>query len=74
MRGNNPSTRVEVMSAQVVVASGNDDTVAWHENPGAESFAEHEITTLADGVQAADVDGDGDLDALAASEDDDTVA
>ena len=41
------------------------------------SFAERVITTLADdpyAVVAIDVDGDGDVDALSASKDDDTVA
>ena len=46
-------------------ASYSDDTVAWHENDGAQSFAERVVTTLADGTQytfATDVDGDGDTD------------
>ena len=55
----------------------NDDTVAWHENDGSQSFAERVITTLADAalaVFAIDLDGDGDVDALSASTNDDTVA
>ena len=65
------------MSAQVLATSSYDDTVAWHENDGSESFAEHEITTLADSVSdacAADLDGDSDLDVLAASKEINTVA
>ena len=60
----------------ILSADSTANTVAWHENDGSESFAEHEITTLADGardVQAADVDGDCDLDALAAANGDNTV-
>ena len=41
------------------------------------AFSAHNITTLADGIRgmsASDVDGDGDVDALSASQNDDTVA
>ncbi|EGB02582.1 hypothetical protein AURANDRAFT_68747, partial [Aureococcus anophagefferens] len=58
-------------------ASWYDDTVAWYENDGSQSFSERVITTLADGAQsvfAIDVDGDGDVDPLSASRIDDTVA
>ena len=58
-------------------ASYSDDTVAWYENDGSQSFTERIITTLADGarsVYAIDADGDGDVDALSASQNDDTVA
>ena len=58
-------------------ASQTDDTVAWYENDGSQSFTEHIITTLAGyarSVFAIDVDGDGDVDALSASQNDDTVA
>ena len=63
----------------VLTASEYDDAVAWYENDGASppAFTQHEIATDADGarsVYAADVDGDGDLDVLAASQLDDTVA
>jgi WD40 repeat protein len=63
----------------VLSASENDDTIAWHENDGASppGFSEHLITTERDGahgVFAADVDGDGDVDVISASYDDDTVA
>ena len=60
----------------ILAADAGANKVAWHENDGSESFAEHEITTLTNGahdIQAADVDGDGDLDALAASMNDNTV-
>ena len=58
--------------ADVMSASELDDTVAWYENDGAQSFAGHVLTTSADGVYsvfATDVDGDGDADVLSASED-----
>ncbi|KAH8049776.1 hypothetical protein JL721_11555 [Aureococcus anophagefferens] len=55
----------------------DDDTVAWYENDGFQAFTERIITTLADGarsVYAIDVDGDGEIDVLSASENDDTAA
>ena len=60
-------------------ASENDDTIAWYENDGVADpdFIRREITTFALGAQsvfAADMNGDGDLDVLSASEDDDTIA
>ena len=63
----------------VLSASSADDTVAWHENTAGDgsAWASHTISTTSDGarsVTAADVDGDGDPDVLAASFEDDTVA
>ena len=62
-------------------ASGYDDKVAWYENEtihrGAVFPQRMTISTLGDGpysVSAADVDGDGDLDALSASLLDDRIA
>merc|ERR1712185_270396 len=60
-------------------ASWKDDTIAWYENIDGVggSWTRHVISTLADGaysVFAIDVDGDGDVDALSASQTDDTVA
>jgi hypothetical protein len=64
----------------VLSASLNDDTVAWYENGGQSrnfSFTKRVITNTANGalnVYAADIDGDGDMDVLSASKDDDIVA
>ncbi|MEA2559911.1 MAG: large repetitive protein, partial [Acidobacteriota bacterium] len=60
-------------------ASGLDNKIAWHENVGGAgtSWVLHTISTSADGaysVYAADVDGDGDFDALSASILDDKIA
>ena len=57
----------------VLSASWNDDKIAWYENiDGAGSFGPQQvITTQADGarwVHAADLDSDGDLDVLSASQ------
>ncbi len=63
----------------VVSSSFADDKLAWYENTdGLGSMgAQRVITTEAGGaaeVFAADLDGDGDVDVLAASQSDDTVA
>ena len=63
----------------IISASSNDDTIAWYENNGAAdpSFTAANIATNADfaySVFAADMDGDGDMDILSASGDDDTIA
>ena len=63
----------------VLSASVSDDKIAWYENTdGAGSFGGQQvISTAADGARsvfAADVDGDGDLDVLSASADDDKIA
>ncbi|MDP6547176.1 MAG: VCBS repeat-containing protein, partial [Phycisphaerae bacterium] len=63
----------------IVSASSSDDTIAWYENDGAAdpSFTATDIITTADGasdVHVADMDGDGDLDIVSASENNDTIA
>ena len=64
----------------VLLASRLDDTVGWYENLGdgsGGSWSYHEIYAAADAVYdvfGIDVDGDGDIDALSASNYDDTVA
>jgi hypothetical protein len=67
----------------ILSASFADDTVAWYENLGDTDgdgnldWTASDITTSADGaysVFAADIDGDGDMDVLSASANDDTIA
>ncbi len=63
----------------VISASVNDDKIAWYENTdGAGSFgAQQVISTQADYVKsvfAADIDGDGDIDVLSASFNDNKIA
>ncbi|MEZ6083096.1 MAG: FG-GAP-like repeat-containing protein [Phycisphaerae bacterium] len=63
----------------VLSASSNDDTVAWYENTdGMGTYGpQRTITTTADyaiSVYASDLDGDGDFDALSASQFDDKIA
>ena len=60
----------------VLAVSGDDDTVAWYENNGMTppGWTEHVIDGIGDNpgsIFAADIDGDGDVDALSASPIDD---
>ncbi|EGB02166.1 hypothetical protein AURANDRAFT_69135, partial [Aureococcus anophagefferens] len=60
----------------VALALYTDDAVAWYENDGAMSFAEHVVADGKDGpafVFGEDVDGDGDVDVLTAASKDDTL-
>jgi hypothetical protein len=59
----------------VLVATRDDNRITWYENNGAQpvGFASRVVTTQAQGavsVHAADLDGDGKLDVLSASEND----
>ncbi|KAH8088776.1 concanavalin A-like lectin/glucanase [Aureococcus anophagefferens] len=77
--GSSPSSRSTPTARRRrrLSASYNDDTVAWYENDGSESFTARVITTLASAafdVFAVDVDGDGDVGVLSASSGDHTVA
>ncbi len=65
----------------VLSGSISDNKVAWYENDGTRqgprNWPEHAISTTASGVPsifAADLDGDGDVDVLAAAYGDNTVA
>lgn len=61
----------------ILSTSCEDNTIAWHENNGAENFTRHIISSAercAVGVEAADVDGDGDLDILTVAYSDNRLA
>ena len=63
----------------IVSASSGDNTIAWYENDGAPdpSWSAVDIAISADGaysVFVADMDNDGDMDIVSASQDDDTIA
>jgi hypothetical protein len=63
----------------IVSASAEDDTIAWYENDGNAnpSWSASDIATSADGARSvfvADMDNDGDMDIISASEEDDTIA
>ena len=62
-----------------LAASSGDSTIAWYENTdGLGTFGPRQVISAAAvsawSVFAADLDGDGDLDALSASQSDDTIA
>jgi len=63
----------------VLSASIGNFKISWHENDGAGSFENHEVTTTpasiygVKSVYASDLDSDGDMDVLSASEDDDKI-
>ena len=63
----------------IVSASYTDDTIAWYENDGAAdpSWSAENIDTNADGaldIHIADMDNDGDLDIVSASDEDEIIA
>ena len=64
----------------IISASYLDDTIAWYENNGAADpsfWTAADIATSADSARsvfAADMDGDGDMDIVSASNNDDTIA
>ena len=56
----------------------HDNTIAWYENnKDRNSFCKEDISTSAasaNGIFVADLDGDGDLDIISASANDDKIA
>jgi len=64
----------------VLSASSGNFKISWHENDGSGNFEDHEVTTKpasiygVTSVYASDLDSDGDMDVLSASEDDDKIA
>jgi hypothetical protein len=67
------------LDPDVIVASQDDDTVAWYENTdGAGTFGpETTLSTILKGASSGvpvDMDNDGDLDVLIAGQNDDTVS
>ena len=63
----------------IVSASSGDNTIAWYENDGAAdpSWSAVDIATSANGaysVFVADMDNDGDMDIVSASQSDNTIA
>ncbi len=62
----------------VIVASRQDNKIAWHENlGGGAAWVEHVVASNVIGswsAWAADIDGDGDMDVLSAGRDDDLIS
>ena len=72
----NGDSNMDVLSSSSFVG-GPGGYIKWWENDGSENFTEHLITDLVDRpyqILAADVDGDGDMDVLSVSRDDDKLA
>lgn len=64
----------------VLSVSDNDDVIAWYENDGGGNFGAQQIISTwwfndeLFSVYASDLDGDGDIDVLSASNNDDNIA
>ncbi len=76
---NNPFSSIDILAEDfnndgkidIATASNYDDKIAWYQNDGNGSFLETRISSISAGrmfdIHLADIDGDGDLDAISAS-------
>jgi hypothetical protein len=74
--GDNDIDVLSALSGYSPDGSYLNNNIAWYENNGSQSFAEHVVSTDAGGVSnvvAVDMDSDSDIDLLSARTDDDAI-